>query len=49
MKFAKTFFINAHVSLDDLIETNVLIERLEIDNGCISITESGKHYLRALM
>ncbi len=47
-KYSRTFFFNAHVSLDDLIETNVLIGRLKIDNDCIFITERGKQYLSAL-
>jgi len=37
-----------YVTLDDLIETNVLIGRLKIDNGCIFITERGKQYLNTL-
>jgi len=47
-KYADSFFFNAHVTLDDLIETNVLIGRLKIDNGCIFITERGKQYLNTL-
>jgi len=47
-KYASTFFFNANVSLDDLIETNVLIGRLEIDNDYIFITEKGKQYLSTL-
>ncbi|QNU67027.1 hypothetical protein EHE19_000255 [Ruminiclostridium herbifermentans] len=47
-KYSRTFFFNAHVSLDDLIETNVLIGRLKIDNDYIYITERGKQYLSTL-
>lgn len=47
-KYADSFFFNAHVTLDDLIETNVLIGRLKIDKGCIFITERGKQYLNTL-
>jgi len=48
-KYANSFFFNAHVTLDDLIETNVLIGRLKIDNGRIFITERGKQYLKNIL
>ncbi|MCM1567394.1 MAG: hypothetical protein NC238_15920 [Dehalobacter sp.] len=43
-----SMFFSSYITLDDILEANILIGRLERDKGQIIVTEKGEKYLQKL-